>query len=129
MKNTNMQHKNITLHLIQFCTILKQHLKSHRPIVLPLKKVTGQMSTGQLSTGKLSTGQFPPANCPGFLPPIQTNEIQGIGSSVERISNFCQKFCHDISVIVKRYNICSVCGLIWLCVFFFDPVKLLADLN
>ena len=54
MKNTNMQHKNITLHLIQFGTILKQHLKIHRPIVLPLKKVTSQMSTSQLSAGQLS---------------------------------------------------------------------------
>ena len=39
---------------ISFGTILKQHIKSHRPIVLPLRKVTGQLSTGQLSTGQLS---------------------------------------------------------------------------
>ena len=58
MKNTNIQHKNITLHLIQFGTIVKQHLKSHRPIVLPLTKVTGQMSTGQSSTRQLSTSQL-----------------------------------------------------------------------
>ena len=44
-----MQHKNITLCLIQLGTILSQHLKCHWPIVLPLKKVTGQMSTAQLS--------------------------------------------------------------------------------
>ena len=38
--------------------ILKQLLKSHRPIVLPPKKVTGQLSAGQLSAGQLSTGQL-----------------------------------------------------------------------
>ena len=37
---------------------LKQLLKSHRPIVLPPQKVTGQLSTGQLSAGQLSTGQL-----------------------------------------------------------------------
>ena len=43
---------------ISFGTILKQHLKSHQPVVLRLKKVTSQLFTGQLSAGQLSAHRY-----------------------------------------------------------------------
>ena len=56
-----MQHKSITLHLIQFGSILKHHRKSHRAIVLPLKK-----SPAKCPLAKCAPASSPPANCPGF---------------------------------------------------------------
>ena len=45
---------------IIFCTNKSENkiLKSHRPVVLLLQKVTGQLSTDQLTTGQLSTCQL-----------------------------------------------------------------------
>ena len=86
-----MQHKNITLRLIQFGTILKQHLKCHQPIVLTLTKVTGQMSTGLLSTSQLSAGQLSRI-CLKLLIVLQLKTKTLIKSSEPKVlKTFCSK--------------------------------------